>query len=123
MSINYWTKDIQRWIESDEEPLSITPRKIIKKSIPSQNKPQRYYVNERHPKIYLTPRELEISAFLIHHYRYKSIGHHLSLSPRSIEFYIYNLRLKFHCKDKKSLIAILKKIEIVKNFDIRDKPN
>ncbi|WP_323808283.1 hypothetical protein [Coxiella endosymbiont of Ornithodoros maritimus] len=42
----------------------------------------------------------------------------MSLSVHTVEFYIQNIKLKFHCQNKKFLIAALEKIEIVLKFNL-----
>ena len=111
-----WLKEIIRWQQEEEKPLSIRPHQRIKRPHQSKSPPKRYYVGKSYPDTYLTPRELEISILLVQGNRYKTIAQKLSLSPRSVEFYIQNLRLKFHCSDRKSLIDLLRKLKIVQNL-------
>ena len=118
---HHWLKEISDWQREEEKPLSIRPRRLVKKPCCPASPPKRYYIEESHPiysGIYLTQRELEISALLIRGQRYKTIAERLSLSPRSVEFYVQNIRLKFHSPNKKALIAILIKIELIQKFKL-----
>src|SRR3990167_10452859 len=106
MTIKCWLKDINRWINEDECPLNIHPRKLAKEFSCHKIRHKRYYVGESHPGVYLTRRELDISILLVQGKRCKEIGRDLLLSPRSIEYYILNMRLKFNCSKKKILIEM-----------------
>ncbi|AAO91461.1 response regulator transcription factor [Coxiella burnetii] len=64
------------------------------------------------PGVYLTPRELEISLLLLRRQRYKAIAERLCLSSRSVEYYVQNIKLKFYCRNKKTLIAELEKLHL-----------
>lgn len=112
-----WIKGLLRWEEECEKLLNKVGSKKSKKSRRSKSSSlKRYYVGESHPEVYLTQREFEIATLLVQDYRYKSISQELSLSIRTIEFYIQNMKLKLHCQHKNALITVLKKIEIVKRL-------
>jgi len=114
MSVDHWLIDIERWIEREEKPFSIHSHKSTQKPQVPKSTIKRYYT-ESHNNVYLTSREFEISVLLVKNNGCKAIGQKLSLSPRTVEYYVQNLRLKFFCRDRKSLISILEKIEIVKH--------
>ena len=113
-----WIKDLLRREEEDNSSYNYSSKKPKKKNQPKSSSPKRYYVGEAYPEVYLTQREFEISILLVQGRRYKSISEALSLSIRTIEFYIQNIKLKFHCENKKSLVSLLRKIAIIRKFKL-----
>lgn len=109
-----WIKGLlRREEESDSSFCSYSSKKSKKQKRSKSASPKRYYVGEPYPEVYLTQREMEIAILLIQGWRYKPISEQLSLSIRTIEFYIQNIKLKFHCDNKKALVSLLRKIEII----------
>lgn len=90
-----------------------SPARPSKKKERSRRPSRRHYVGESHPGIYLTQREFEMAILLVEGYRYKEIGQQLSLSHRTVEYYVDRLRGKFQCCHKKALVEILEKIDII----------
>lgn len=57
--------------------------------------------------IYLTPREYDCLLVLKEGKTIKEIARDMDLSPRTVEFYLKNLKAKFSCKSKSELLAIV----------------
>lgn len=55
----------------------------------------------------LSPRELECASFLLQGMSHKLIGKNLKLSPRTIESYLNNMKIKLNCKNQTELIIKL----------------
>ena len=70
--------------------------------------PQKYYLGPAYPNIYLTQREAECAIGLLEHGTSKSIARHLRLSPRTIEFYIRNIKRKLACQTRAQLLKHIK---------------
>ena len=49
-------------------------------------------------------REMECLDYLLQGYTFKMIGRAMGLSPRTIEAYVKNMRLKVGAKNKKALV-------------------
>lgn len=75
---------------------------------------KRFYLPEPFKGIYLTQREYD-AVKLCSYYDYKTIGRIMQVSPRTVEFYLKNVRCKLGCKNKKMLISTLKEHGIVKH--------
>lgn len=58
-------------------------------------------------RIYLSKREWECLEYLIRGYTMKTIAARMALSPRTIEFYILNLKQKFKANNKSDLLDIV----------------
>lgn len=65
---------------------------------------RKYYLDEHYPGLYLTKREAESMFWIVQDYTITQAAIHMGLSARTVEYYIKNLKLKFHCKTKKELI-------------------
>lgn len=70
----------------------------------------RVYLGSEYPKMYFTPREIDCAKELLTGKTIKEIGHTLGLSPRSIEYYIKNMRYKLSAHSKRELVRILQTI-------------
>ncbi|MBL0941549.1 MAG: helix-turn-helix transcriptional regulator [Alphaproteobacteria bacterium] len=62
----------------------------------------------------LTQRELECMFYLMRGRSYKRIAKILNISPRTVEEYITNVKLKFGCNTKDELIEIAHKYEFTR---------
>lgn len=81
---------VQSWLSYHLNRTEEVPLKSQKIS-----RTQRYYVDENCPEVYLTEREYQVArALLAGEATYKDIGKKLNLSPRTVEFYMANLRMK-----------------------------
>ena len=56
---------------------------------------------------YLTPQEYRCAESLLKGHTFKQVALELSLSPRTVEFYINNMKKKFAVKKKKALLELL----------------
>ena len=63
-----------------------------------------YYIDKKNDEIYLTTKERECLFYFIRGKSCKMIGKILGLSPRTVEDYIYNIKLKFDCTLKNELL-------------------
>lgn len=62
--------------------------------------------------IYLTPREFDCLRVLKEGKTIKEIARGMELSPRTVEFYLKNLKAKFRCKSKTELLAVVARLDL-----------
>ena len=74
---------------------------------------RRYSVQLSHKKIDLTPRELQTLRLLIHGKTVRQAANAMSLSHRTVEFYVKNVRKKFKCQNKHRLVKLIKEKNIL----------
>lgn len=66
-----------------------------------------YYLTPHYPTIYFTKREAECAFWIIQNKTIEQTAHHMNLSPRTVEFYVKNMKLKLKCENKKRLIEVI----------------
>ena len=67
-------------------------------------------------KLYLTQREADCIYFLAQGHTIKDTATELDLSPRTVEFYLQRIKIKFNQKTKKELLAHLESFEYFEEF-------
>lgn len=72
-----------------------------------------YLLGAQYEGIYLTQREAETCHYLLRGLTIPETGAALDLSPRTIEFYVKNIKLKVGVKTKDDLVALLRETEIL----------
>ena len=77
-------------------------------------KSQRYYLAEESENIYLTGREAETMVHLVLGKTIRETGEKMNLSPRTIEFYLNNVKRKLKVQRKTELIQKLLKHDFCK---------
>lgn len=76
---------------------------------------QIYSLGERYRNIYFTKREAECMLILIKGKTIAKTAETLNLSPRTIEFYIKNMKSKIGCRTKFELIELVLESEFLNN--------
>lgn len=76
-----------------------------------------YYLGACFPEVYLTPREAECMVHLLAGKTNAKTARSMGLSPRTIEFYIKNMRDKLRSRNKAALIAAVRKSEFYEHLD------
>jgi len=71
---------------------------------------------------YLTRREAECTIHIIHGKTIDGIASELSISPRTVEFYIKNVKAKLHCRTKPELIEKIMQSEFLNTLNLVQKP-
>ena len=92
-------------------------RPLRSKKILRKNLLLKYSLGETFPKIYLTAREADCMALLLHHYSNQQVAIRLNLSIRTVEFYIKNMRQKLTCHSKIHLIETIRKTNFMEHVD------
>ena len=78
--------------------------------MPEKKEHKQYYLSGEFSEVYLTQREAECMKYLVQGYTFKETGTALSLSARTIEFYVKNIKKKMKLRKKSELIGALKAI-------------
>jgi DNA-binding CsgD family transcriptional regulator len=76
-----------------------------------------YSLGEKYGTIYFTRREAECMVWMLKGKTINSIAEQLSLSPRTVEFYVKNMKAKLGCKTKYELVDLVYGSEFIKNVD------
>lgn len=75
-----------------------------------------YFLGESFPGIYLTSREAQCMQNFLENKTVSEAASLLSLSPRTVEFYLKNMKTKLECKTKSELIQKVRESEFSKNY-------
>lgn len=63
-----------------------------------------YYLGDEYPDVHLTKREAECMFWMMQDFTIPQTACNMALSARTVEFYVKKLKIKLHCKSKKTLI-------------------
>ena len=78
--------------------------------------PKRHYIidSKKFPGVYFTYRETQCMTELMRGKTIKSTGETLGLSPRTVEYYLKNMKSKLKCRTKSELMQLIAGSEMVK---------
>ncbi len=76
--------------------------RVKKSSTPRKNKV--YPLGENFPNVALTRREAQCMRLFLDGKTIAEVAQHLNLSPRTIEFYMKNMKKKLNCRRKTELM-------------------
>jgi DNA-binding CsgD family transcriptional regulator len=76
-----------------------------------------YYLGEKLQNLYLTKREAECMFLLLKGKSINTIAAILKLSPRTIEYYLKNIKIKLNCRTKFDLIELILHSDFYQNID------
>ena len=79
-----------------------------------------YRLGEKFEDIYFTKREAECMVQLLRGKSVRAAAETLKLSPRTVEFYLKNMKKKLKCRTKYELIDLVLGSEFVNNVDFLD---
>lgn len=82
-------------------PLSTAPRKATKRVL------KKYPLGEAYGDVYFTRREAQCMFYFLKGNNIREVAEHLDLSPRTIEFYVKNMKFKCQCRTKSALIRLV----------------
>lgn len=77
-----------------------------------------FYLGEDYPGIYFTKREAECLIHILEGHTLVSAAQLMGLSPRTVEFYVKNMRLKMGVKNKVELVKKIRKTDFVKHISM-----
>ena len=75
------------------------------KSLPKKQKTDPFSLGEKFPSVFFSPREVECAVLFMQGKTIVQAGQALKLSPRTIEFYLNNMKRKLNCRTKSELIC------------------
>lgn len=73
-----------------------------------------YYLGDKYPDVYLTLREAQCIYQLIQGATFAVTADRLNLSPRTVEYYVKNMRSKLHVANKIELVALVMRTDFLK---------
>jgi len=76
-----------------------------------------YNLGKKFKNIYFSKREAECMVHLLKAKSVRGVAKLLSLSPRTVEFYLKNMKRKLNCNTKFELIDLVAKSEFLDNID------
>ncbi|EKD45945.1 MAG: LuxR family regulatory protein [uncultured bacterium] len=76
-----------------------------------------YGLGIKYGNTYFTRREAECMALLLKGKTINSVASILNLSPRTVEYYIKNMKSKLGCRTKFELVDLVYASEFMKNVD------
>ena len=99
--------------DNGSQRLPVSQKKIPKKR--SQKRKRYYLLDGEYKSVYFTKREVETLRLLLQNKTVVETARVLHLSPRTIEFYVKNLRRKLNCSTKKELVKWVLNTDFLKN--------
>ena len=76
-----------------------------------------YSLGNKHGNAYFTKREAECMVLLLKGKTINSVANILNLSPRTVEYYLKNMKSKLGCRTKFELVDLVYASEFTKNID------
>ena len=88
-----------------------------KKLLAKKGRYIRYGLGNRYGQAYFTKRESECMVLLLKGKTIDNVATEFNLSPRTIEFYVNNMKSKVGCRTKSELIGLVYASEFIKNIN------
>lgn len=79
-------------------------------------KARKFYLGEKYPGIYFTERERQTIFYFLQGKTTAQVGVCLNLSPRTVEYYLKNMKSKLNCQRKSELIGKIFEIGFTEKF-------
>ena len=94
-------------------------KKSAKRHLKSKQKRRcsMYTLGKQFQDIYFSKREAECMVYLLKGKSIKAVAKRLNLSPRTVEYYIENMKKKLDCKTKFDLIDLVMDSEFLGGVD------
>lgn len=100
---------------SDDEDARIVPRKKAKKIACVLRRT--YSLGDRYPNVYFTKREAECFFWLAQDLTIAATSCRMDLSPRTVEFYVKNMKSKLNIHSKKILIQKVLQTDLLQQLE------
>jgi DNA-binding CsgD family transcriptional regulator len=126
MSLNDLLNEVMRlkevgrksYLLSDKEENDRYSIKSSSKKPPYVSRPLAAYgLGNEYGSVYLTRREAECMVLLLKGKTINGVASVLKLSPRTVEYYIKNMKSKLGCRTKFELVDLVYASEFMKNVD------
>ena len=102
---------------SDEEQGSVYNPNIKKYKVLGKRSLAAYGLGSKYGDAYFTRREAECMVLLLKGKTINSVADILELSPRTVEYYIKNMKFKIGCRTKFELVDLVYASEFMENVD------
>jgi len=103
-------------VTSLEKQYDVQARQLLRKT-PDQQPKKSYCLGPKYNGTYFTKREAECMILLLHGKTINKAAIALSLSPRTIEFYLKNMKAKVGCRTKFELIELVLESNFLQTID------
>lgn len=124
----YWESVLKEVLNkgSNKQAFSFTnlgAKKENKNYLRSKNRTLRprvlkaYSLGGKHGNLYFTKREAECMSRMLRGKTITRVADELELSPRTVEFYLKNMKSKLGCRTKFELIEVVLDSDFLKNVD------
>ena len=70
-----------------------------------------YYLGDKFPNVYFTQREVDCLFHFLENRTIAETARFLELSPRTVEFYLKNMKMKVGVKSKEALLSIIRELD------------
>jgi DNA-binding CsgD family transcriptional regulator len=130
--LEYWKKLLRETLGKEDAANCFSPnaiylsqdleKKTLKKKQCSSGlsgrpkKTYSYFLGESYPGVYLTRREAECMSKFLGEKTVVEAALDLNLSPRTVEFYLKNIKNKLACRTKTELVCKIKETDFAKNY-------
>jgi DNA-binding CsgD family transcriptional regulator len=109
----------------EQQTLSYTRHKKVPRNLDApRRETKKFFLGMPHNGVYFTGREAQVMIQLLQGKTLCAIAECLRLSPRTVEFYVKNMKNKLACRTKSELIGkvfatdFVKKLNLVANLII-----
>jgi len=105
----YWQAVLQEVLNKDSEEFfrftNIRAEQGVARKKNGEFESQKIYkLGEEYGDLYLTQREMDCIVLIVQGKTIVAIAAELALSPRTVEFYLHNIKSKLRCRTKAQLI-------------------
>lgn len=76
-----------------------------------------YAIGNSHPGVCFTKREAECMVWMLRGKTINGVAEKLKLSPRTVEFYLKNMKIKLSCRTKSDLIGAIHASDFMAGVD------
>ena len=111
----YWQQIVKDVTDKSASSVmcNMPKRNMHEKGVASSRVVKRYYFTKDHESIYLTHREAGCVYYVMQGCTIKKTASQLSLSPRTVEFYLKRIRDKLHCQNRTELMVMLAEFKVM----------
>jgi DNA-binding CsgD family transcriptional regulator len=112
---SYWEMLIKEVTDEDTQKRCDSDQGVTYE-LPSEPRHSKYTLGEPMNSVYFTQREAECVMQIMKGKTLHETGQNLSLSPRTVEYYLNKIKRKLHCRKKREIIQLVATTDFVKNF-------
>ena len=124
--MKHWQDVIKHSQESTEDNIFLLNEKkqttgeikVTTKTLKSNRTNRSYYVDSPYDDVYFTQREAECLFYLMRGMTIVATASMLELSPRTVEFYVKNMRIKMNALSKSDLLDRLHEVDFLKKLEL-----